>query len=89
MLWLEDLPPRLQNPVMFKVMLAGGDEIVNVPLVSAHLTGYRPGHDKQSSEGTTDMIAEVVVKPELDHAEVVISNDGALLIRIELMTACC
>ena len=89
MLWLEDLPPRLQNPVMFKVMLAGGDEIVNVPLVSAHLTSFRPVHDKQSSEGTTDMIAEVVVKPELDHAEVVISNDGALLIRIELMSACC
>ena len=83
MLWLEDLPPRLQNPVMFKVMLAGGDEIVNVPLVSAHLADFRPVHDNQSNERTTDrttgMIAEVVVKPELDHAEVVVSNDGAFV----------
>ena len=63
---------------MFKVLLAGGDEIVNVPLVLAHLKEFRGSHDKELDrrEGTTNMIADVVVKPELDHAEVVVSSDG-------------
>lgn len=63
---------------MFKVLLAGGDEIVNVPLVLAHLKEFRGAHDKEldQREGTTNMIADVVVKPDLDHAEVVVSSDG-------------
>jgi hypothetical protein len=63
---------------MLKVLLAGGDEIVNVPLVLAHLKEFRAAHDKEQhqSEGTGSMIAEVVVKPELDHAEVVVSSSG-------------
>lgn len=77
-LWLEDLPPRLQDPQLFKVMLAGGDEIVNVPLVSAHLKEFRPvrNNEQRQCGGTTGMVAEVVVKPGLDHAEVVVSSDG-------------
>ena len=77
-MWLEDLPPRLQDPQLFKVMLAGGDEIVNVPLVSAHLKEFRPvrNNEQRQCGGTTGMVAEVVVKPGLDHAEVVVSSDG-------------
>ena len=65
---------------MFKVILAGGDEIVNVPLVSAHLKEFRPTRNNAQHQGdqTTGMIAEVVVKPDLDHAEVVVSADGTL-----------
>lgn len=62
-------------------MLAGGDEIVNVPLVAAYLQEFRPdcgGNDNQH-ERTAGMIVDLVVKPELDHAEVVVSKDGAPL----------
>mgnify|MGYP003332265694 CR=1 FL=1 len=78
MLWLQDLPPRLLDPQTFKVLLAGGDEIVNVPLVLEHLKEFRAAHNNEQHqcEETTSMIAEVIVKPELDHAEVVVSGDG-------------
>ena len=74
-LWLDDLPERLRRPETFKVMLAGGDEIVNVPLVTEHLKTWRPAGAKGKAD--TAMAVELVIKPDLDHAEVVVSDDGA------------
>lgn len=85
---------RLQRPEIFKVMLAGGDEIVNVALVAEHLEKFRPnsnpddaprGHGGRSNgggggkKGRGGMVAEVVIKDGLDHAEVVVSSDGLSL----------
>ena len=78
-LWLEDLPARLRKPQRFKVLLAGGDDIVNVPLIQGYLRDWRPAEDGgggKAEAGCGEGAAEVVVASGLEHAELCVNGDA-------------